>query len=245
MAGIIVTIPPTVGVPPGNNASNPSSLPPITYTYAILNIPQTWTGAQTFNKNTFLLAGSTSGTLTINAAAVASGTITLPSGTIDVSGTGGAHQVVQQSAAGGPFTVGQLAFSDISGTASATQLPNPTPTTLGGIKSIAATASKWINSIGTDGTPTQAQPAASDISGLAASATTDTTNAINITSGTLPAGRLPTPTASTLGGVKSLAAVSHQFLTQIGTDGSVSQAQPAFSDISGIASTAQLPNFTL
>jgi hypothetical protein len=36
-----------------------------------------------------------------------------------------------------------------------------------------------------------------------------------------------------LGGVKSLAAVSHQFLTSIGTNGTPTQAQPAFSDISG------------
>lgn len=39
------------------------------------------------------------------------------------------------------------------------------------------------------------------------------------------------PSAAALGGVKSLAAVSHQFLTQIGTDGSVSQAQPVSADI--------------
>lgn len=48
MAGIIVSIPPTVEVPPGNNANNPSSLPPVTYQYAVLNIPQTWGAKQTF-----------------------------------------------------------------------------------------------------------------------------------------------------------------------------------------------------
>lgn len=43
---------------------------------------------------------------------------------------------------------------------------------------------------------------------------------------------LPVPGPSSLGGVNSHAAVSHQFLTQIGTDGSVSGAQPAASDLS-------------
>lgn len=60
MAGVIVTIPPTVEVQPGSNASNPTSLPPITYQYAMLNIPQTWGGVQTFPL----------GTISINAADV-------------------------------------------------------------------------------------------------------------------------------------------------------------------------------
>lgn len=50
---------------------------------------------------------------------------------------------------------------------------------------------------------------------------------------------LPNPGASTKGGVKSYAAVSNQFLTQIATDGTPSSAQPAFSNLSGIATVAQ------
>jgi hypothetical protein len=56
---------------------------------------------------------------------------------------------------------------------------------------------------------------------------------------------LPLPGAASLGGVFSKAAVTHQFLTAIvAADGSVTSAQPAFTDISGAATGAQLPTFT-
>src|SRR5262249_26584313 len=64
------------------------------------------------------------------------------------------------------------------------------------------------------------------------------TNAANITSGTLASGRLPSPTASTIGGVQSKTAASNQFLTAINTDGSVSAAQPSAGNISGLAASA-------
>lgn len=47
-------------------------------------------------------------------------------------------------------------------------LPNPSSTTLGGIQSVAAQTSKWINSISTSGGPSLTQPAFSDISGIIA-----------------------------------------------------------------------------
>lgn len=55
---------------------------------------------------------------------------------------------------------------------------------------------------------------------------------------------LPAPAATTLGGVESLAAVSHNFLTSISTSGAPTQAQPAFSDVSGQATNAQLATQT-
>jgi hypothetical protein len=56
-----------------------------------------------------------------------------------------------------------------------------------------------------------------------------------ITSGTLPAARLPNPSASTLGGVESIAAVTHQFLTSISTSGVPAQAALVAADIPNIA----------
>jgi hypothetical protein len=55
---------------------------------------------------------------------------------------------------------------------------------------------------------------------------------------------LPAPSASTLGGVESLDAVSHKWINTISTAGVPSATQPAFTDISGSASGAQLPTFT-
>ncbi len=50
---------------------------------------------------------------------------------------------------------------------------------------------------------------------------------------------LPNPSSSTKGGVMSSASAAHQFLTQIGTDGSVSKAQPNFEDLTNKATPAQ------
>lgn len=48
----------------------------------------------------------------------------------------------------------------------------------------------------------------------------------------IPAGQLPNPTSSALGGVKSAVPVSHQFMTGISTSGAPTTAQPAVADLS-------------
>lgn len=56
-------------------------------------------------------------------------------------------------------------------------------------------------------------------------------------SGIVDPTQLPTPTAITLGGVESLASVTHQFLTSLLTTGAFTQAQPACADLTGAAAS--------
>lgn len=53
---------------------------------------------------------------------------------------------------------------------------------------------------------------------------------------------LPNPSASTLGGVQSFAAVGSQWIRQISTAGVPTASQPAFTDISGTLAASQCPN---
>lgn len=69
--------------------------------------------------------------------------------------------------------------------------------------------------------------------GLGNVANVDTTNAANISSGTLPAARMPSPSASTLGGLQSLTCSSSNWFRTLSTSGALGCAQPAFSDLSG------------
>lgn len=65
---------------------------------------------------------------------------------------------------------GKIKEITTSDTIPASALPNPSSSTLGGVQSIAAVASKWINTISTAGVPTATQPSTSDISGIGTAA---------------------------------------------------------------------------
>ncbi len=70
-------------------------------------------------------------------------------------------------------------------------LPAPAPSVLGGVESLAPVVHNWLDSISTSGAPHASQPTCADLSGVAPSCSTDTTNAANINTGTLPSARLP------------------------------------------------------
>jgi hypothetical protein len=70
----------------------------------------------------------------------------------------------------GLFTATQPAFTDISGSVAASQLPNPTTSALGGVEANTPVAHQWINAINTSGVPQLSQPAFTDISSTLATA---------------------------------------------------------------------------
>ena len=135
-------------------------------------------------------------------------------------------------------TTGTLSCMTISGSA----LPNPSASTLGGVESYAAVANQWINAISTSGIPSSTQPACGNLSNAAPSCSTDTTNASNITTGTLGStvqGNITT-TGTVTSGTWNGTAVGSQY-GGTGINSSASTGMPSLSSgtwsISSLATT--------
>lgn len=115
-----------------------------------------------------------------------------------------AHQFLTGMNSLGVLSSAQPAFTDISGVLTGSQLPTPTASTLGGVKSLAPTGGLFVTGIGTDGVPTTASPSFS----------------------------IPNPSPTTLGGIESFAAQAHKWINAISTLGVPTATQPAAADLS-------------
>lgn len=168
----------------------------------------------------------------------------------DLSATGGTSQVLKQVTVGGAVTVGQLAFTDISGVAANAQIPAPTVSSLGGIEALAgSTAHQWVTYVDTTGIQHQSQPAFSDISGVVGSgqitATAGVSHQFVTAISSSGVGTLAQPAFTDISGtigsgqITATGAVAHNFVTALSSSGVGTLAQPAFADISGAASATQ------
>lgn len=125
----------------------------------------TWTGAQTFGSGNLKIAGSTSGTLTLNCAGTCgTNTLTFPAGTTNFSSTGGSGQYVKQSSSGAALTVGTIPAADLPiATGSVVGAVKPDGTTLSvngsGTMSVIATVPHPTYTVLSSGSGTYTTPA--------------------------------------------------------------------------------------
>lgn len=108
----------TLTIPDGVTLTGPAA----SGTAMTLGNAETVTGAKTFNSTKFLLAGSTSGTTTVNASATASGTLTLPAATDTLVGRATADTLTNKTISGASNTLTVRLASDVTGNLPVTNL---------------------------------------------------------------------------------------------------------------------------
>lgn len=183
-------------------------------------------GASEAFRNAYLYGiqaqGSSSGQQLWKPAAVASGTITLPAGTVDFSATGGASQVVKQTSSGGIFTVARLACADLSDSSSGCSAASGITALTGDVTatgpgSVAATLAT-VASAGTTGSSTAIPVITINAKGLTTSITTAAVVAPagTLTGATLAAG-VTASSLTSLGTIASLTATTINAFTLGGT----------------------------
>jgi hypothetical protein len=170
------------------------------------------------------------------------------------------HEWINAISTAGVPSATQPAFADLSGIPAATDLllsagvgSNPTGLAPVNGDCVIGSAGAWTAGscggiVGPGTTTVGHAPVWSSTGGTALGAglavgTTGAASTIPETGagGTLDSSFLPAPSATTLGGIESLATVSHRWINTISTAGVPSATQPAFTDISGVLATTQCP----
>jgi hypothetical protein len=164
-----------------------------------------------------------------------------------VNGSNTASQTTINLANGPNITFTNTSLGNIqaslTGVIPATSLPTPTSSSLGGIQAASAVAHMWINSISGAGAATMAQPAFSDLSGTVADtqlagaysgvgACAANSFAVNLSRNAAPLCQAA---------VAASTAPANQFATGISAAGTLTYAQPSFSNLAGAAGLTQLP----
>lgn len=152
----------------------------------------------------------------------------------DLSGTGGTSQVLKQTGVGSAVTVGQLAFTDISGVATAAQ----TPALTGDVTKPSGSATTTVVNLPTG--VTQAGYLA--VTAIVAPSTPAAGLGRTYVDSTSKNLCVKDDAGVVKHGAQTIAAVASNWLTACNDAGLFSAAQPAFSDISGTAATGQIPN---